>query len=144
MPNYIVVGSRWIGGDKGDEDEPNNWEEDRVPARYEVCPNCQGEGKTVNPSIDAGGIPGYVFQNDPEFAENYFGGVYDVKCAECNGDRVVLVLNTEVATEEQKEQYDKWLEEKLEERPCPTCGYQYGEHNWEAHNASAHAWDDYR
>lgn len=54
-----------------------------------VCPECGGEGTELR-----GGLKGAVFypedfQNDPEFAENYFGGTHDVPCSKCKGKRVI-------------------------------------------------------
>ena len=61
-----------------------------IPAVYEVCPTCDGKGSHVNPSIDSHGISAEEMYDDPEFAEDYFGGAYDVSCNECEGRRVVL------------------------------------------------------
>ena len=54
-----------------------------------------------NPSIDAGGISQEVFNEDPDFAESYFRGDYDVTCAECKGNKVVSVVQLNDA--------EKWL-----------------------------------
>ena len=50
-----------------------------------ICPGCSGEGTCVNPSIDCNGLTQEDFDEDPDFAENYFGGLYDVSCAACEG-----------------------------------------------------------
>lgn len=50
-----------------------------------ICPTCEGEGKTVNPNIDAHGLTGEDFAEDPDFAEDYFSGVYDIQCRCCDG-----------------------------------------------------------
>jgi hypothetical protein len=65
------------------------------PARYDVCSVCNGQGKHVNPSIDSHGISTEEFAEDPDFKEDYFGGVYDVMCESCKGKRVILVPSTE-------------------------------------------------
>lgn len=57
--------------------------------KYQVCPVCEGEGKTVNPSIDAHGLTAEDFREDPDFANDYKNGMYDMTCAACNGQRVV-------------------------------------------------------
>ena len=49
------------------------------------CEVCQGKGKYVNPSIDAGGLTYEDFANDPEFEEEYFRGAYDQVCEACGG-----------------------------------------------------------
>lgn len=66
-------------------------EEVTVPVVFEVCPLCEGKGKHVNPSIDAHGISREEFDEDPDFAEGYFAGHYDVPCYQCKGERVVPV-----------------------------------------------------
>ena len=62
-----------------------------VRCRYEVCDVCDGRGAHVNPAIDAGGISAAEFDEDPDFAEAYWSGVYDVTCARCGGLRVIPV-----------------------------------------------------
>ena len=69
----------------GDEDDTTMV----MPTKFEVCGVCEGKGTHVNPSIDCNGISARKFHEDPEFAEMYFGGAYDVACYECKGDRVV-------------------------------------------------------
>jgi hypothetical protein len=54
-----------------------------------LCPVCRGEGKTVNPNIDAHGLTREDFAEDPDFAEGYWSGMYDITCRGCNGQRVV-------------------------------------------------------
>jgi len=73
------------------------WDEDgdemevEVPFKWEVCSLCNGNGKHVNPSIDAHGITSEEFAEDPEFFNDYRSGIYDVACYECAGLRVVAV-----------------------------------------------------
>lgn len=57
-----------------------------MPAVFEVCGRCRGTG-----SIDCfpNGVPEDYFHEDPDFHEDYFNGVYDKSCTECNGMRVV-------------------------------------------------------
>ena len=64
-----------------------------APSEVCVCWRCRGEGKHVNPSIDGSGIPVSVFHEDPEFAEQYFSGAFDVLCEVCSGDRVTREIN---------------------------------------------------
>lgn len=61
----------------------------RVPAKYEVCGMCNGSGTVVDPNIDCGGLSQEDFYDDPTFAEDYFGGRYDIVCPDCKGKRVV-------------------------------------------------------
>jgi hypothetical protein len=53
--------------------------------KWVICTLCHGDGKHVNPSIDAGGISAEDFADDPDFAESYMRGDYDVPCNRCGG-----------------------------------------------------------
>ena len=64
-----------------------------LPAKYEVCQNCNGEGKHVNRAIDGNGLSREDFDEDPDFEEAYFRGDYDVPCDECKGRTTVLVVD---------------------------------------------------
>jgi hypothetical protein len=72
-----------------------------VPAAYEVCETCDGKGSHVNPSIDAHGISSDEFAEDPDFAESYFRGDYDVPCNECHSRRVVPGVDPDRATKDE-------------------------------------------
>jgi DnaJ-class molecular chaperone len=52
---------------------------------WQICPACNGNGSHVNPAIDAGGISSQEFADDPDFAEAYMSGMYDLPCEKCNG-----------------------------------------------------------
>lgn len=56
--------------------------------KYIVCPHCEGEGVITNPEVDGNGITAEQFEEDPDFADNYFSGVYNVTCPACSGLRV--------------------------------------------------------
>lgn len=73
--------------DEGDEVEV------ALPAKFEVCQTCEGRGKHVNPAIDGNGLSREDFDEDPDFREDYFSGVYDVQCEECGGRTTVLVVD---------------------------------------------------
>ena len=73
-----------------------------LEATFGVCPLCEGKGKHVNPSIDSCGLSREDFDNDPQFEEDYFSGAYDVECYECEGARVVPVINQKRLTRAQK------------------------------------------
>lgn len=77
---------------------------------WEVCPMCMGEGTTVNPSIDAGGISSEQFYEDPDFADDYFGGVYDIQCPECKGRTTVQDVDFERLPQKLQDALDDWWE----------------------------------
>ena len=71
--------------------------EHKFPAKYQVCFGCGGNGTHVNRNIDGNGLTSEDFAEDPDFAEAYFAGNYDVRCATCGGKRVVAVIDREAA-----------------------------------------------
>jgi len=79
--------------DRDDSDGPRACAgEIEIPFRWVVCGACDGRGRHVDPAIDAGGLSREDFDEDPDFAEGYFAGRYDVTCGECSGRRVVPEL----------------------------------------------------
>jgi len=82
--------------------------EAELPKRKIVCPTCNGTGKHVNPSIDSHGLSASDFHEDPDFAESYFSGTYDVTCYECGGDNVVDEVDFERAERECPELLQDW------------------------------------
>jgi RecJ-like exonuclease len=89
-----------------------------IPARYEVCDRCHGEGKHVNPAIDGNGITASEMDElGDDFREDYIAGVYDVACEECRGNRVVPVPDDDRCTEEQLREHYAWAyEERMYQR----------------------------
>lgn len=87
-----------------------------IPARYEVCPRCEGHGKHVNPNVDGHGLSREDFAEDPDFAEAYFGGMYDVTCHECRGTRVILVPDEGRADADTLARYRRMQDEEAEYR----------------------------
>jgi cytochrome c5 len=93
---------------------------------YQVCPVCEGEGKTVNPNIDANGLTAEDFAEDPDFAEDYRSGVYDITCNACHGQRVVT---TQRLTELEQHAEDRRLAARENgdfEAYCSAHDYRYG------------------
>jgi hypothetical protein len=85
-----------------------------LPTVFGVCGTCDGRGKHVNPAIDAHGISSQEFAEDPGFAEEYFSGMYDQTCNECDGRRVVPTVDVAVCNPEQLEAYKYMLDEEEE------------------------------
>jgi hypothetical protein len=69
----------------------------QLPAMFEVCPNCEGHGTHLREGIRDHAYTAEEFEEafDDEERSEYFrhGGRYDVTCEECEGKRVVLVVN---------------------------------------------------
>jgi len=93
-------------------------------AKYQVCPDCNGMGKYVNPAIDSHGLSSNDFAEDPDFQENYFNGLYDITCQSCKGRRVILVSISKegrLAIDEIIQEDREYLMEVAAERRA--CGY---------------------
>ncbi len=80
-----------------------------LPTCWRVCSVCDGDGKHVNPSIDCGGISAEQFHEDPDFAEEYFSGTYDVTCNRCKGRTTVKGVDWDALTNEQRKLYEQQL-----------------------------------
>jgi hypothetical protein len=87
-----------------------------LPGKFEVCTRCEGRGSYVNPSIDGHGLTAEDMAEDPDFAEAYFDGVYDVPCAICHGARVVPRPDLARWTFAQKRLYVGYLHAEEESR----------------------------
>lgn len=96
------------------EDEEGDYEETvELPAIWEVCGRCHGEGKH-DPESFAGGFSSEDFAEDPDFAEEYFKGSYDVPCEECHGRTTVLMVDEARLNDEQKKHYEAYQKEQYE------------------------------
>jgi hypothetical protein len=72
------------------------------PARRVICSRCDGKGTHVNPNIDGNGITGEEMSElGPDFFEDYMGGVFDVRCEECRGEKIVLEVDEARLTKRQ-------------------------------------------
>lgn len=94
-----------------------------IKMSFQVCSVCDGKGTHVNPSIDASGLSSDAFADDPEFAEGYHSGRYDVRCYTCDGKRVEPVMSSDNAEEVIKriddyfkDMADDWAEAEAERR----------------------------
>ena len=84
------------------------------PCENEVCPRCEGYGTHLTPSIGNHAYSMEEFNEsfDDEGREEYFkrGGIYDVQCEECKGNKVIEVVAEDKLTEEQKKLYEEYCE----------------------------------
>lgn len=88
-----------------------------LPARFEVCPTCEGHGTHLTPSIRDHAYSRDEFMeafDDEEDRAQYFrrGGIYDVQCEECKGRRVVPVVAEDLVTTEQRPILDLWARQE--------------------------------
>lgn len=72
-----------------------------LPAKRVVCPRCDGSGVHDHPSF-SNGVSGL---DDPDFAKEYFRGTYDVRCEECDGKNIVLVVDEDALAPKMLDRY---------------------------------------
>lgn len=88
------------------------------PCKNEVCPRCEGYGTHLTPSIGNHAYSQEEFYDsfDDEGREEYFkrGGIYDVQCEECKGNKVIEVVDESRLSEEQKKLYAEYEEHEEE------------------------------
>lgn len=84
-----------------------NGDEVAVRTHKIVCPRCRGGGKHVNPAVDGNGITSDMdCYHDPDFWDDYLGGLYDVTCERCGGANVVDT------PDEDDPNYHLWVEQE--------------------------------
>ena len=128
--------SRVIGGQRADrkftidiDEDPDGlglYVEVELPTKWGVCPTCNGEGKHTNPSIDCDGLSREDFDEDPDFAEAYFAGAYDVPCYECGGRSTVRVLDVDKCTPAELAAWEAWQQAEAEMRACEAAERRMG------------------
>jgi hypothetical protein len=95
-------------------DDDGNEIEHELPSKFEVCGRCSGHGTHLNPSIGehAYSAEEFAMEFDDEEAAEYFkrGGMYDVTCEDCGGQRVTEVVDESALTDEQRKLFDEFLE----------------------------------
>jgi hypothetical protein len=103
----------------------------QIPAKHEVCSDCEGHGTVLNESMRHHAYSAEEFMrefDDDERAE-YFkrGGIYDVVCPTCGGKNVEKVPDFEAAwdsdpakSESLKNAYrkQKQTEHEVEQEQC--------------------------
>lgn len=101
MPDPIIL-------NEDDEDEV------RIPARFEVCGRCRGEGN--HDAWEGGMTESEMHEQGEEFMEDYARGHYAVPCTVCKGKRVVSVPDELLATPEQLAAYEEYMTDMADMR----------------------------
>ena len=87
-----------------------------LPAKFIVCPECEGHGTVLNDSMRGHCYTAEefhdIFDNEDDRAA-YFerGGRYDVQCPNCKGKNVVLVVDDDACVTAEQKQTLKWHNE---------------------------------
>lgn len=76
-------------------DDSQEFEPTELPAKYEVCEACEGEGRECTLGAMTGDEYRELLDGDPDFPEDYKSGVYDRQCSCCKGKRVVAHIDLE-------------------------------------------------
>ena len=83
-----------------------------LPAKFEVCGHCEGRGTS---SAHLGAFSREEMdEQGPEFLEDYLRGAYDRPCPECQGKRVVAVLDRKACPPDLLKVYDGHLSDEAE------------------------------
>lgn len=107
----VTIATHCDSDDCDDDGDYERLEVDVIlPVYLVVCTTCSGKGSHVNPSIDSNGLSQEDFDEDPEFAEDYFSGRYDVTCYDCGGDNVVPEIHEGRCTPDQKKALEAYYE----------------------------------
>ena len=77
-----------------------------LPIKYVVCYRCDGRG--VHDCWE-GGVTADQ-EVDPDFWDDYRSGMYDKRCDECNGLRVVEEVDRDACSPEDLRLYDSHME----------------------------------
>jgi len=88
------------------------------PSKKVVCPDCDGHGTVLNPSMRGHAYTQEEFSDfSDEEQDAYFnrGGMYDVTCPTCGGKNVVDEPDESRFTEEDKEVFACWQKQQKEE-----------------------------
>lgn len=85
----------------------DNDEERELPGKFVVCGSCNGKGKRDY----LGAITSDQFNEwHADEVDDYFAGRYDVTCRECEGLRVVVVLDRSRCSKADLTEYDEQRE----------------------------------
>jgi hypothetical protein len=102
----------------------------RGKSKWQICFVCRGDGTHVNPSIDGNGLTREDFDEDPDFADAYMSGVYDIRCDACDGTGKQLTADVDA---KRQRLHDNAAERRLAaledgnfEAYCHASDYRYG------------------
>ena len=77
--------------------------------KYEVCDQCQGQGRILNPALMI--LTERDHHDDPDLREDLHKGIYDLVCPVCKGLRVCLVVDVKLLPRSAKSFLKKAQEE---------------------------------
>ena len=94
-------------------DDESAEQDHELPAAWAICDRCEGNGKH-DPEAFRNGFSREDFDEDPDFAEAYRAGRYDVPCEECHGSGKVLIVDADRLNDAQRAIYRRHCEAETE------------------------------
>jgi hypothetical protein len=83
----------------------------KLATHWEVCGGCNGRGTETLRDF---AFTGDDFAEDPDFADAYFGGVYDEPCRDCKGRTTILAVDEEALPPEIRGAWFAYLRDDAE------------------------------
>lgn len=74
----------------------------KVPGKRVKCEECDGTGAVLRDGLRGHAFSSEELFEDPDFAEGYFRGDYDVQCDVCRGEKIVVEPDEDRMTKRQK------------------------------------------
>jgi DnaJ-class molecular chaperone len=99
-----------------------------LPAAWEICHRCDGDGKHDHPAF-SNGITSDEWNGpdwDDESRESYLRGAYDVQCSVCNGSGKILVVDEDKLTPAQRDTWEKHLRSEAASRAEQRSNERFG------------------
>lgn len=84
-----------------------------------VCPRCNGEGLIANPAFDGMSVSEMVerdgYEETDEFLREYTkrGGMYDIVCPCCRGNKVINIARLQEWNEEEEYRREEEAERRM-------------------------------
>jgi len=95
------------------EDDNGNEITRLLPATWEICGRCNGDGKH---SHDLGAITSSEWAEwDCEERDDYMAGRYDRECEECGGSGKILEVDEEELKRRDPELFERWSKSERDE-----------------------------
>ena len=80
----------------------------KLPTKWKVCGTCNGSGIMV---LNHAAFTREDFDEDPDFEEDYFSGVYDQPCDGCNGRTTTLEVDEDNTPPDVLKNWHDWIDE---------------------------------
>ena len=94
-------------------------DEMHLPARWIVCPRCEGNG--TQDCFSGGMTASELHEAGEEFINDYVAGHYNIPCEQCNGRTTVAAVNKDQCNPAQLAAWQCWEREISECRAEETA-----------------------